>query len=137
MPHSTHVDASFAFLGPAGYLRQFVVENSLLEASFIPILSDLNFASMRARKVSLSWEHEQVEAFASLETILVSPTILAFPDLHRQFTLHIHATVVGEGAMLKCKSDGKYLVRSSASHRFGNRFSNRANRARVDASFRG
>ena len=57
-------------------------------------------------KSSFIWTDETQEAFGSLEELLSSAPILAFPDVNQPFMLHTDASLSAMGAVLALVQDG-------------------------------
>ena len=117
MPRPTNIEELRAFLGLTGCLRQFVKNHSIVASSLTNILRNKDFATKRAR-LPIPWTVEQEGASSSLKKSLASPTVLAFPDRNRLFTLHTGANSIGAGAVLTQNHGSKAVVIAYASHRF-------------------
>ena len=105
MQRPNTVEELRTFLGLTGYLRQFVENYSITAAPLTNILRNKNFASKRSRKMPISWEGEQEEAFKGLKKAVASAKGLAFPDWSKPFILHTDASEVGTGAVLAQKNE--------------------------------
>ena len=118
MPRPTNIEELRAFLGLTGCLRQFVENYSIVASPLTNILRNKDFATKRARKLPIPWTVEQEGAFASHNKSLASPTVLAFPDWNRPFTLQTDASSIGAGAALTQNHGSKEVAIAYASHRF-------------------
>lgn len=118
MPRSQTVEDLRTFLGLTGYLRQFVRDYSIVTAPLTNILRNKDFASKRARKLPISWGHDEENAFQAVRSALASPTVLAFPDPNNLFELHTDASTIGAGATLMQPVGSDLRVIAFASHKF-------------------
>ena len=90
-----------AFLGTAGYYREFV-------PNYADIAAPLNTASQKGER--FRWTAECEEAFLSIKRKLMNAPILAFPWLDVPFILDTDASDRGLGAVLSQVQDGKECV---------------------------
>lgn len=92
-----------SFLGFAGYYRRFV-------EGFSRIVQPLNILK-QADKKSWSWGQQHHEAFTILKQRLCTAPILAYPDFHKPFELHIDASSEALGAVLYQEKQGvKHVI---------------------------
>ena len=106
------------FLGMTGYLRQFVPNYSTVATPLTNLLRNKRFATRQASTFPLLWGEEQQQAFDQLKKALMTPPILALPDLDQPFSLHVDASLEGAGAALTQSSEDGEQVVAYASHRW-------------------
>ena len=80
-----------AFLGTAGYYREFV-------PNYVDIAAPLNSPSQKGER--FRWTAECEEAFLSIKQKMMNAPILALPRLHVPFILDTDASDRGLGAVL-------------------------------------
>ena len=107
-----------AFLGLAGYLRNFVPDFSTLTAPITDLLRDKKFSSKRARKLRVPWGAAQTEAFQAVISALITHPVLAVPDWNLPFALHTDASELAAGAVLTQEVENREAPLGYASHRF-------------------
>ena len=90
-----------AFLGTAGYYREFV-------PNYAHIASPLHSASQKGDR--FRWSAECEEAFQAIKRKLMNAPILAFPQLDVPFVLDTDASDSGLGAVLSQVQGGKERV---------------------------
>ena len=129
MPRPTNIEELGAFLGLTGYLGQFVGNYSIIASPLTNIFRNKDFATKRARELPIPWTVEQEGAFSSLKKSLASPTVLAFSDWNRPFTLHKDVSSFGAGAVLTQNHGNKEVVIAYASSCLPSR--ERANRTQM------
>ena len=79
------------FLGPANYYRRFVADYSKVAEPLHKLLTKGN---------GFHWDSKCQNAFSELKHRLVSPPILAFPDISQQFVLYTDASDSAIGGIL-------------------------------------
>ena len=101
-PLSTQTEVK-SFLGLCGFYRRFIKGFSSIAAP-LHALTSLN----KPRKVD--WTNECQTAFNTLKSSLLTAPIVAYPDPDKPFILYTDASMVGLGAVLAQKQDGKERV---------------------------
>ncbi|XP_076843062.1 uncharacterized protein LOC143487779 [Brachyhypopomus gauderio] len=100
-------------LGFMGYYRRFVPNFSHLAR---PLYDLLGGVKARERAPGpITWSGECQRAFESLKQCLMSPPVLAYPDLTLPFTLTTDGSLQGIGAVLSQKQGGTERVIAYAS----------------------
>ena len=107
-----------AFLGLAGYLRNFVPDFSTLTVPITDLLRDKKFSSKRARKLRVPWGAAQTEAFQAVGSALITHPVLAVPDWNLPVALHTDASELAAGAVLTQEVENRKAPLGYASHRF-------------------
>ena len=90
-----------AFLGTAGYYRQFLSNFATVAKPLTRLISEDN---------PWTWGTEEQAAFRRLKDNLVSAPILRYPDPKLPYILDTDASVVGVGAVLSQIQEGKEQV---------------------------
>ena len=114
----TTVEELRAFVGMAGYLRQYVEHYSILAAPLTDILRSPASASKRSRRSLFPWTASHHQAFLSLKSALISFPIPAHPMWDKPFIRHTGASAAGAGAALTREKEGAERVLAFASHRW-------------------
>ena len=90
-PEPQNVQEARAFFGLAGLYQRFV-------KNFAYIVHPISGLFKKTAK--WSWKNEQQKAFANLKQGLMESTALAYPDLNKEFVLHVDASADALGATL-------------------------------------
>ena len=90
-----------AFLGLAGYYRQYVPQFSTIAKPLHRLVG---------KEVEWEWTQECQEAFDALKCGLVEAPVLGYPDPKLPYILDTDASAVGVGAVLSQIQDGKERV---------------------------
>ncbi|GBM53207.1 Retrovirus-related Pol polyprotein from transposon 17.6 [Araneus ventricosus] len=90
-----------AFLGLAGYYRQYIPMFSIIAAPLTDLLKG------RSKKGEVTWSTECRAAFEKLKTLLTSEPVLYAPDFTKKFVLQTDASEFGMGAVLSQIDDEK------------------------------
>ena len=80
-----------SFLGASSYYRRFIKSYSLKAQPLYKLLH---------KNVKFQWDADCEKAFQSLKQALVSPPILAFPDMNQEFVLSVDASGMSLGFIL-------------------------------------
>ncbi|GFW77095.1 retrovirus-related Pol polyprotein from transposon 17.6 [Trichonephila clavipes] len=88
-----------AFLGIAGYYRQYIPMFSSLAAPLIELLKG------KSKKGYINWTSECQESFVQLKEKLSTSPVLYAPDFKRQFILQTDASDTGIGIVLAQRND--------------------------------
>ena len=93
------------FLGFVSYFRRFIKD-------FAKIAHPLTQLLKQSAIKSLNWTPECNTAFEVLKDALIKSPILALPDLHKQYILHVDACGVALGAFLsqKLETGGEVVI---------------------------
>ena len=105
-----------SFLGLTGYYRRFVSNYSVIAA---PLYALLQKREDNATIPEL-WTEVHTEAYDKLKAALVSPPILAYPDINKPFYLYTDASMDGMGSILMQKDesgDAKVIAYASRTYR--------------------
>ena len=76
------------FLGLINYYNRFIYGYSRISKP----LHDVS--------IHFKWDNEQKSAFQALKTLLTRPSILAYPNYEKEFTLYTDAYALGYGVIL-------------------------------------
>lgn len=95
-----------SFLGLIGYYRKFIENFSKLTKPLTKLLK---------KDIPFNWTEEQQQTFDKLRNILISPTILKYPDFTKEFVLTTDASNFAIGAVLSQGEIGKDLPIAYAS----------------------
>ena len=87
-----------SFLGLMSYYRRFIPRFSTIAAPLHKLLK---------KDVKYEWTETQEQAFRGLQSRLISPPILRYPDYNRRFILTTDASNEGVGAVLSQGEIGK------------------------------
>jgi hypothetical protein len=99
------------FLGMISWVRRFIPNCSKLTAP----LRELSKQTKRELTKS-EWTEKRMKAFMKLKDVLTSAPILIYPDMTKEFYLHVDASKWGLGAVLTQMDDkGRYRVVEYAS----------------------
>ena len=90
------------FLGLTNYYRRFVKDYAKMARR--PIFE------LVKKSVRFQWNALANESFESLKHCLINPPVLAFPDFHNQFILHMDASDTAIGAVLSQRQTDKECV---------------------------
>ncbi|GFU55689.1 retrovirus-related Pol polyprotein from transposon 297 [Trichonephila clavipes] len=88
-----------AFLGIAGYYRQYIPMFSSLAAPLTELLKG------KSKKGCINWTSECQESFVQLKEKLLTNPVLYAPDFKRQFILQTDASDTGIGIVLAQRND--------------------------------
>lgn len=109
-PEPTDKDSVKRFVAFANYYRKFI-------KNFAILAQPLNHLTRKS--VVFRWGEEARNAFTAIRNALNSPTILAYPDFSKEFTLTVDACMRGCGSVLsQIQSDGTEKPISFASRAF-------------------
>ena len=100
-PPPTDVKQLQAFLGTAGYYRQYLPD-------FATVAKPLHH--LTSKGTSWDWNEEAQKAFEELRHRLVEAPILGYPDPRLSYILDTDASDVGVGAVLSQVQDGRERV---------------------------
>ena len=114
----TTVEDVRVLLDMSGYLRQFIPHYSTITAPISDLLREPRFRGKRARRLKLPWGEFRQQAKGALIKALTSPPILALPDWDKPFRLHMDASEIGAGVVLKQFSDHLREILIYASHKW-------------------
>ena len=89
-----------SFLGLVGFYRSFI-------PNFSHIAAPLSELTKKGESNKVRWDEPQQKAFDSLKKALTIQPILKMADLSKPFTLQVHASSVGLGAVLLQDEEGK------------------------------
>ena len=95
------------FLGMASFYRRFVKD-------FSKVAKPLT--NLTRKSVAFNWTTQCQEAFDSLKKALVTPPILAYPDMTKSFRLFTDASSMAVGALLTQVQDGEEKAIQYLSH---------------------
>ena len=95
------------FLGMASFYRRFVPD-------FSKVAKPLT--NLTRKDVSYKWTQQCQEAFQKLKAALVSPPILAYPDMTKSFRLFTDASAHAVGALLTQEQNGEERAIQYLSH---------------------
>ena len=95
------------FLGMASFYRRFVKD-------FSKVAKPLT--NLTRKDVTFQWTPQCQEAFQSLKDALVSPPILAYPDMTKSFRLFTDASATAVGALLTQEQNGEERAIQYLSH---------------------
>uniref|UniRef100_A0A0N5C9L6 Reverse transcriptase domain-containing protein n=1 Tax=Strongyloides papillosus TaxID=174720 RepID=A0A0N5C9L6_STREA len=80
-----------SFLGATNYFRRFILDYAKIASPLTKLLSE---------KVEFKWTADQDKAFQELKSKLKTASILAAPDMSRNFIIHTDASEFAIGAVL-------------------------------------
>ena len=96
-----------SFLGLTSYYRRFISQYANLAKPLYELTKD---------DVQFKWTDKEQRAFETLRERLITPPVLAYPDMSKDFIVATDASGVGLGAVLKQKDEqGKERVIAYAS----------------------
>jgi hypothetical protein len=100
-----------AFLGLAGYYRQFI-------PNFSTIAKPLTDATKKHCPNNIEWDTEKEESFQKLKDVLCQEPVCVLPDMEKTFYVRTDASGLGLGAMLMQPDDkGVLKIVSCASRK--------------------
>ena len=99
-PMPQNVADARAFFGLAGFYQRFV-------KNFANIAHPIS--SLFKKTAKWSWQDEQKRAFANLKDALMESTTLSYPDLNKEFVLHVDASADALGATLSQENHAGHL----------------------------
>lgn len=108
-PVPTNADEIRRFVAFCNYYRKFV-------PNFANIAKPLN--NLLKKGVKFAWTHLHQNSFEKLKRLLISPTILRYPDFTKEFILTTDASNVACGAILSQQHDNHDLPIAYASKSF-------------------
>lgn len=109
-PEPNDKESTKRFVAFANYYRKFI-------KNFAILAQPLNFLTKKSTE--FSWGEESRAAFTTIKNTLMSPTILAYPNLSKPFILTVDASIKGRGAVLsQLQTDGEEKPISFASRAF-------------------
>lgn len=109
-PEPNDKDSVKRFVAFANYYRKFV-------KNFATLAQPLNHLTRKS--TIFRWGEESKKAFTAIKNALSRPTVLAYPDFNKEFTLTVDACMTGCGAVLsQIQDDGTDRPISFASRAF-------------------
>lgn len=109
------------FLGFVGYYRRFVKDFSKIARPLNDLLighstvKNVGKKSKPKKRVAFVWGQDQQAAFDKLKETLICPPVLAYADYCQPFKVHTDASLLGLGAVLYQRQEGKDRVIAYAS----------------------
>lgn len=102
-------DSVRRFVAFANYYRRFI-------PNFATIAAPLNY--LTRKNVKFNWSNQCQESFEKIKNALISPNILQYPDLTKNFLITVDASKLGCGAILSQSFNGNDLPICYASKSF-------------------
>lgn len=108
-PTPQNKDEAKRFVATANYYRRFL-------PSFATKTAILN--KLSRKNVIFEWTNDHQKAFETIKNDLISPRVLAYPDLTKEFIVTTDASKLGCGAVLSQNINGQDRPICFASHAF-------------------